>query len=526
MADSRPSGAEESQASVIPSESSSSTAPKPTQSDTSSSQSHDQYEPIPNGRWTLTFHGNCPKCHHYNKALQVQIEVTPDASQVSYVRCERCRDKWAAFGGSNSTRISLLSTTTTEPDSVERGVRYSLVEIVKLAQEKAYLETLPETPNHVVPQYPSIHAPTDANPRTASPSLGLSAAVSDAKHVISAEAVRNEPSPCSTIAPKRRGSTHRLFLKLKLKITARFPVLSKAGRKQIVLSHEQSHMTTRQFEKSPVRTPPGTDPRPSTPDSPLLEQHDATPPASSDDEIVGPSKRIAEVVAFVASLDKSAVNLMSEQERSQWLRREYTKFKSHRKRSVAPLAISTIVQTSIQGELPRHAGIQLPVELLGVGSHAEGQEMIDSIELAIRRGSLTISEISEIQSISDDSTPFGSRRNSSQPFVQRLRQSAGRPQSSPYPLYLYSHLRPSILNSYDTLVLRERDSTSSMRGQTPPSRLSQVTTNYTSTLSTVRPLFHEGLRPESRDGLSIGSRRSTPSPRFTPQAPLYLPRQD
>jgi DNA-directed RNA polymerase subunit M/transcription elongation factor TFIIS len=104
-------------------------------SDTSLLQSHDQYEPLPEGRWTIAFQGNCPKCHHYNKALQVR--VTSDFSQVSYVHCERCQDKWVAFGGRNSTRTSLLSTTMTEADIVERGARYSLVDIVKLAQQKA-----------------------------------------------------------------------------------------------------------------------------------------------------------------------------------------------------------------------------------------------------------------------------------------------------------------------------------------------------------------------------------------------------
>jgi DNA-directed RNA polymerase subunit M/transcription elongation factor TFIIS len=532
MADSQSSVAEDSQANSVASVRSASIAPNPIGRDTSSTQSHDKYEPLPPGCWTLDFHGNCPRCHHHHKALQVQVKVTSDASQVSYVRCERCQDKWAAFGGRNATRISLLSTTTNEPDSVERGVRYSLVEIVKLAQERASLGTLPEASSPVLSHQPPASAHKIAGSSPVFPSLDLSATGKEAE-----DAKLSEPglyhhslgpsvsySTEHTIAPKSRSSTLRLLSKFKLKITTRFPMLNKGPGRRILGSYKQPNMSKRQIEKSPIQTPqtanPVPAPLPASMEQPLSSgKHEVASPRTYEVDIAEPSKRIAEVIAFVASLDKSALNLMSEQERSQWMRQEYTNFKARRKSSVAPLSLSGIVQTSIQSSPPRPFSSQLPVELLGIRGYSEDLEMVESIEAALRRGSLTISETSDVQSTSDDLTPFGSRRNSGQLRVMRWRQGLGRPQSLP------SHLRPNALNSYDALVLGERHSNSSMRGQRPSSRLSQGTTMCTSTASTVRPESQGTLRPESRDGHNMESQGSTPSTQSTPQAPSDPPRQ-
>jgi hypothetical protein len=92
------------------------------------------------------------------------VKVTPDACHVNYVHCERCQDRWAAIGGRNITRTSLLSTETTEPDLAARGVRYSLFEIVKLARERQALSTLPESPtaapSHTESTVPNTHTIT------------------------------------------------------------------------------------------------------------------------------------------------------------------------------------------------------------------------------------------------------------------------------------------------------------------------------------------------------------------------------
>jgi DNA-directed RNA polymerase subunit M/transcription elongation factor TFIIS len=476
--------AEASRPKHVAPESSSSVTPENIPLDLSPSQSHDRYEPLPPGTWTLTFHGNCPRCHHHNNSLKVQIEVTPDDSQVSYVRCERCLDRWAAFGGRNTTRTSLLSTTTTEPDDVERGVRHSLAEIVKLAQERQPLEILPESLSAVVPHQLPEDTHRTAYLSAASPFLSLSTFRSDAKEPTPEDPDRHGTSPGYALMPKRQ-STSRLFSKLKRKIVARFPTLNRSHGKETT-DASTPKMSMRRFEKAPVQSPPCSDQNPAWSKVPLsLEDHEAAPSSSSEVETLEPSKRIAEVVAFVASLDKSAINLMTEQERSQWLRREYTKFKVHRRKSVsvAPLGMSTIVQTSIQNELPRPPLAELPLDMFGVGGHIEGFEILDS---ALRRGSFTISESSGAQSMSEGTTLFESQRSSGQRHLQRLRQGLSRPQSSPYSLYAHSRLPPNTRNSHATLDLSERESV-----------LADC-----NTLATPRELSPENLR-ESRNGLVL-----------------------
>jgi hypothetical protein len=275
-------------------------------------------------------------------------------------------------------------------------------------------------------------------------------------------------------------------------------MLNKGPGRRILGSHSQPEMFMRQFEKSPSRESPTADPTHALAEhSQSSGQYEDAPTGDFQADIVEPSKRIVEVVAFVASLDKTALSSMSEQERSEWMRRKYTSFKARRRRSLSS---------------------QRSIELLGVGDHVEGLDMLGSIEAALRRGSLTISEISEPWSTLDDINLFGSRRNSGQSHLQRLRHGLGRPQSLPPPLHPYLHLRPDMRNSYDTFVLSERESTASNRGQRQ-SRFSQGTTIWSSA-STVRPISQGTmLRPESRDGQNMESQGSIPSPLFTPQAP-------
>jgi hypothetical protein len=188
------------------------------------------------------------------------------------------------------------------------------------------------------------------------------------------------------------------------------------------------------------------------------------------------------------------------------MRSRYTAFKAHRRSLAYTRGMPTTVQTS------------MPAELLGVGDHLV--ERLEMLESALRRGSLTISEASEAQSMSDGTTAASSRRSSGQLYLQQLRQRLDRhrPRSSPYPLYSNSRLRPIMRNSADTLVPRDRESNLSVRGQVAPSRLSQSTTMYTSTPSIVRLASQEAIRPGSSDESNMASQESTPSLNSTPQA--------
>jgi DNA-directed RNA polymerase subunit M/transcription elongation factor TFIIS len=115
---------------------------------TASSVSSDLYQPLPVGHWLLRFHGSCPRCHHLHNAVKIKVEVSHDDRKVNHVRCDKCRQKWLALGGRNSTQISLLSTLTTTPDPVESEVRNALINMVKSATAVAspVLSDIPEVP--------------------------------------------------------------------------------------------------------------------------------------------------------------------------------------------------------------------------------------------------------------------------------------------------------------------------------------------------------------------------------------------
>lgn len=106
--------------------------------------------PLPPGFYTLPIHGNCPRCHHYHRAATINVRVSGDFSQPSHVYCEKCKQKWLAFGGGNSTRISLLSTHTTEPDLPELNFRKELIGMVRSVTSiasPAALASVPEQPS-------------------------------------------------------------------------------------------------------------------------------------------------------------------------------------------------------------------------------------------------------------------------------------------------------------------------------------------------------------------------------------------
>jgi hypothetical protein len=475
-------------------------APTPNLSreDTGSSQGCERYEPLPPGCWTLDFHGNCPRCHHHNRALQVQVKVTPDAQQVSYVHCERCQDRWAAFGGRNSTRISLLSATTTEPDPVARGVRYSLIDIVNLATGKVPLGTLPESSSPVPSRHPSVKAYAPSNPPAPSSYPRVSESVKDAEFFpipTSQSHQHLKVTTCDVTDHARpatiRGNALQLISILKTKVTKRFPMMHRINMKQKIRFIKPREMSKRQFEKSPIGTPPIGDldivpaglSDPAVKRQGIYADRKASVSADFQNKVVEPSKRIAEVVAFVASLEKSKLKSMSEEERIEWMRKEYTAFKARKTKPLVPLSMSAIVHESIPTELPTSPPRtldRLSMEMLGIGAHVE---LLDSLEAALYRGSIAISETtSEAPSAPDENTIVLSPCNPGQHLVQRLRQGLGRPQSLPNTLSSSSHLRPTIRHSFDALVPGRGSSTWSTRGQLT-SRFSQVSTLNSSTSS-------------------------------------------
>lgn len=103
--------------------------------DSISSDDSGQYHPLPDGRWIMSFHGNCPNCRHYHSSGQVTVTVTQDNVHVSRVECENCASIRADFGTRNGTTVSLLSTISSEPEAAGEGVRSSLSEVVVKTME-------------------------------------------------------------------------------------------------------------------------------------------------------------------------------------------------------------------------------------------------------------------------------------------------------------------------------------------------------------------------------------------------------
>lgn len=61
---------------------------------------------IPSGTWDVSFHGSCPRCHHWHNKMTLRLSRLPGV--YNGVRCEKCSYKWFGLGG-NSTHTSLVS---------------------------------------------------------------------------------------------------------------------------------------------------------------------------------------------------------------------------------------------------------------------------------------------------------------------------------------------------------------------------------------------------------------------------------
>jgi hypothetical protein len=104
-----------------------------TRQDTGSTRSNSKYTPLPPGFYTLPIHGNCPRCHHHHSSAEVRVRLSEDITRVSKVNCQKCGERWLAFGGQNATCISLLSTQTTDPDERELRYRLTIINLVRSA---------------------------------------------------------------------------------------------------------------------------------------------------------------------------------------------------------------------------------------------------------------------------------------------------------------------------------------------------------------------------------------------------------
>ncbi|KAH7406766.1 hypothetical protein DE146DRAFT_648372 [Phaeosphaeria sp. MPI-PUGE-AT-0046c] len=398
----------------------------------------EHYKPLPQGCWILEFHGNCPRCRHHHRAAEVQVKVTEDPGQVSYVRCEKCQEKWAAFGGRNTTRISLLSTTTTEPDNMDRAFRYSLVQIVKVAVAKASLGTLPESSSLELSLQPSETASTSAGPHALVSPNGPAAHsppegaddIYQEQHQSLAQ-IQTTPKKQQTKLLRKRDRTIDFFFNLKIKLTNQLSRFRKAQRKLKVPSQQPAE-SVRQSEQSQVQTAQCP-----TQNAGAVIEIPATEQTRSvlDEETVGatdsthydadkPTARLAEVVTFIAKLDKDVLASLNDQERVEWMRKTYTEFKNRNKTS---LRYSSITETSITPWSPPMPDFlnRRSAEVFGAGLHH-----IEGLNDIVRRHSIATSDgASERLWDLDDSTAVSVALTSGAAPMQRPRPEIGLPPS-------------------------------------------------------------------------------------------------
>lgn len=141
----------------------------------------DHYRPLPPGCWTLPFHGDCPHCRHHHSGVEVRVTIAEDPSQVSHVRCERCQLKWAAFGGRNTTRLSLMSTASTYPDVDDRDDRENLGDVVQ--ETVAAKVGLPLEPHDQDRKLTRAYTPADPDTLPRGPGRRNGEAYSNLDHV-------------------------------------------------------------------------------------------------------------------------------------------------------------------------------------------------------------------------------------------------------------------------------------------------------------------------------------------------------
>jgi hypothetical protein len=86
-------------------------------------------------------HGNCPTCHHYHRSVTVNVSILDGGTNICDAFWEHCEQPWLAFGNRSLTRISLLSSETTEPEPPQAGFRSAIIKTMRSVVTEASLFT-------------------------------------------------------------------------------------------------------------------------------------------------------------------------------------------------------------------------------------------------------------------------------------------------------------------------------------------------------------------------------------------------
>ncbi|CAO2652597.1 Nn.00g008800.m01.CDS01 [Neocucurbitaria sp. VM-36] len=313
-------------------------------------------KPIPKGRWKLDLSGNCPRCHHHHEFIQVQVRVSSDLDHVGEVYCDNCERLWLDFGRRNSTRLSLLSMKTIEPDPLEKAFHSTLVHMIRSATAVATLSsTLAD-----IPESSSAGLTREPVPAT-SPRRGLQNMSQSVASNVTAEPVapldntaydQEASSSTQPLAPRGGASlskphaavTSQLVSRLRKKIREKFPMLETVRLSRWIKPTEEKGPSPSRYGKQPALE---TKPLPLIPTLPDSEDHDVENGAHTDAatetnhnaiDVCTPSTSAAEALEALKTLDQEAIKAMDPKQRTDWMRRQLTAFKQH----ATPLHPSTV----------------------------------------------------------------------------------------------------------------------------------------------------------------------------------------
>ncbi|KAF1829507.1 hypothetical protein BDW02DRAFT_146588 [Decorospora gaudefroyi] len=434
--------------------------------DTASSAGSHQYLPMPPGHWLLDFHGSCPRCHHQHNAVKIKVDVSHDTRKVCRIRCEGCRQNWFAFGGRNSTRISLLSTVTTDVDLVEKEVRSALISMAKSATAIAspILSDIPETSSH--DRFQEHHGPSSAD-----------------------GGLRPAPGP-SVLTPKRvsfhipatiAGQESRPDSSTTQTTRARLPMLRSSSIKRWFGFSKKPSMSAKAMGKRPVQTPgPPIDSLLDSDTEGALPVRETNVSSQADvlNDLSGKSK---EAIDFITGLKDDPLHTMDEKALTTWMRNKLTEFKSRSSHSFAANSITQTTRAELSEVPYPPPARRSSLDGLDLGSHlGYFDRWWEWPNAHIRRPqSINISDrTSEALTMVNDGGAYPSGiRNSLHEFVHhRERRGSGspRPPSVHRPRRSWQQSHPEARFSLDTTVWGGQMAGPSMTRGGPSNRWSRA----------------------------------------------------
>jgi hypothetical protein len=289
--------------------------------------------PLPPGFYTLPIHGNCPRCHHYHRAATINVRVSGDSSRPSHVYCEKCKEKWLAFGGGNSTRISLLSTQTTEPDLLELDFRKELIGMVRSVTSIASPLALAS-----VPEQPSAGPSREVSIRSRNIDKGQESNATSSRspisgHEISPTATSGRDTayadqPTTSVAPTSQPSKKPMtaYQQLKMMVKDRFRALKKLRWKHLRARKAEKMSKKGQGKLPVVQINPIDD---DIVTSKKVQAENTGIPHREDTIASCHSDKVdqSNTVEAPDSKMKEMLQKMSEEERVAWMREQFTDVK-------------------------------------------------------------------------------------------------------------------------------------------------------------------------------------------------------